>query len=160
VRLRAGTRAGDVAPFLERALVASQDERSLERGSLRRVAGERVAVLDKTSRDVPGGDCSALATIRHDRERSPLAVQLFERATRALAHSDEVAVAAANDAISAAKLALSKDEALAAEPSILRKECAGSLVQFSDVRAAVSETTFADLAERAGGLRRDAALLS
>src|SRR6266545_1309092 len=74
VRLRARTRAGDVAPFPERALVAHQDERALERGSLGRVAGERVAVLDETSRDVPGGDHSALAAIRHDRERFPLAV--------------------------------------------------------------------------------------
>src|SRR2546430_1196482 len=45
-RLAAGAGEGDVAPLLERALVAEEDEGSLDGRALGGVAGERVAVLE------------------------------------------------------------------------------------------------------------------
>jgi hypothetical protein len=58
-RFAAGARAGDVAPFLECALVRKKDVGALNGGALGGMAGERVAVLDVLGdvgeRYVPGG---------------------------------------------------------------------------------------------------------
>jgi hypothetical protein len=46
--------------------------------TLRRVAGERVAVLDEPGREVPGGEHPLLAHVHQERKRSPLAVDRFD----------------------------------------------------------------------------------
>ena len=97
--LLAGAAEGDVAPFLQRALVVGEHERALDREPLGLVAGERVGVGDVAGVEVAGGKGDAPAVVEIDDDRSLLAVDADDRAAAAVGDAEAAVVAGAEDAV-------------------------------------------------------------
>ena len=138
----AGAAAGDVAPFLEGALVVEEHVGAVDGCALGGVAGERVAVVEMLGgvgegdaslgagrgRERSSASSSSLTTVARMPLRSPSRLSLWRQRTWSPTRNSR----------------LTEDDGAAAEPVLVEHECVRGLVELVDVGAVVGEHHGAD----------------